>query len=102
MNNITKRLFIISLLLTLCATGAQSQTAFKTDSELGGVELRHDTLHVTPAMIDSLKRIEQIEEFEREVESVVFVPKGHGVTGLSVFSSQSNQNKYQILILEGV
>ncbi len=42
------------------------------------------------------------EEFEREVESVVFIPKGQWVTGLSISYSQSNQNNYQFLILEGV
>ncbi len=42
------------------------------------------------------------EEFQREIESVVFVPKGQWVAGLSVSYDQSNQNKYQFLILEGV
>ncbi|MDE7381929.1 MAG: hypothetical protein K2N03_07390, partial [Muribaculaceae bacterium] len=36
------------------------------------------------------------------MESVVFVPKGQWITGLSVSYSQSNQNKYQFLILEGL
>lgn len=40
--------------------------------------------------------------FERDVESVVFVPKGQWVTGVSVSYSQSNQNKYQFLILENI
>lgn len=43
-----------------------------------------------------------VEPFEKEIESVVFVPKGQWITGLSVSYSQSNQNKYQFLILEGV
>ncbi len=42
------------------------------------------------------------DTFERDMESVVFVPKGQWVTGLSVSYSQSNQNKYQFLILEGL
>lgn len=42
------------------------------------------------------------ESFERDIESVVFVPKGQWITGLSVSYSQSNQNKYQFLILEGI
>ncbi|MBD5371056.1 MAG: hypothetical protein HDR80_07915 [Bacteroides sp.] len=42
------------------------------------------------------------EAFERDIESVVFVPKGQFITGLSVGYSQSSQNKYQFLILEGV
>lgn len=42
------------------------------------------------------------ESFERDIESVVFVPKGQWITGFSVSYSQSNQNKYQFLILEGI
>lgn len=40
------------------------------------------------------------EEFEREIESTVFVPKGQWVGGFSVSYSQSTQNNYQFLILE--
>ncbi|MDE6340339.1 MAG: hypothetical protein K2K97_11220 [Muribaculaceae bacterium] len=53
-------------------------------------------------MIDSLRNTKVVEEFSREMESVVFVPKGQWVTGLSISYSQSNQNRYQFLILEGV
>lgn len=42
------------------------------------------------------------EEFKREIESVVFVPKGQWIIGLSVSYTQSNQDKYQFLILEGI
>lgn len=42
------------------------------------------------------------ESFEREIESVVFVPKGQWITGLSISYSQSNQNKYQFLVFEGI
>lgn len=42
------------------------------------------------------------EEFEREIESVVFVPKGQWITGLSISYQQSAQNKYQFLIFEGI
>lgn len=45
---------------------------------------------------------QQLEEFSREIESVVFVPKGQWITGVSVSYTQSNQNKYQFLILEGI
>lgn len=46
--------------------------------------------------------VDGLEEFEQEVESVVFVPKGQWITGLNVSYSQSTQNKYQFLILESV
>ncbi len=41
-----------------------------------------------------------IQEFHREEESVVFVPKGQWITGVSVSYQQSNQDKYQFLIVE--
>ena len=40
--------------------------------------------------------------FEREIESVVFVPKGQWITGLSISYQQSSQNKYQFLVFEGI
>lgn len=42
------------------------------------------------------------ENFERELESVVFVPKGQWVTGVSVSYDQSNQNNYQFLVFENL
>lgn len=42
------------------------------------------------------------ESFERDIESVVFVPKGQFITGLSINYSQSTQNNYQFLIFEGI
>lgn len=46
--------------------------------------------------------VDSIVEFDRDIESVVFVPKGQWVTGLSLSYAQSNQNKYQFLILENL
>ena len=48
------------------------------------------------------KEKEQLEEFEHDIESVVFVPKGQWITGVSVSYTQSSQDKYQFLILEGI
>ena len=42
------------------------------------------------------------DDFKREIESVVFVPKGQFVAGISVSYDQSNQNKYQFLVFEGI
>lgn len=42
------------------------------------------------------------EQFERDIETVTFVPKGQWVTGVSVSYTQSNQNKYQFFILENI
>ncbi len=99
--------------LTLCAFGAQSQIALEgvpvfPDSVEGGscqehrVEMRQDTLHITPAMIEEMQRNKPVDEFEMDMESVKFVPKGQWVTGISVSYSQSTQNKYQFLILENI
>lgn len=44
----------------------------------------------------------KVEEFQRDIESVVFVPKGQWIFGLSVSYTQSSQDKYQFLILEGI
>ena len=42
------------------------------------------------------------EEFEHEIESTVFVPKGQWVGGFSVSYTQSTQDKYQFLIFENL
>lgn len=47
-------------------------------------------------------RQDTIEEFKRDIESVEFVPKGQWIFGLSVSYTQSSQDKYQFLILEGI
>ena len=41
-------------------------------------------------------------EFKRGLEQVSFIPKGQYITGVSVSFSQSNQNNYQFLIIEGI
>lgn len=42
------------------------------------------------------------EDFSPDFESVVFVPKGQWITGVSVSYSQSTQKDYQFLVLQGV
>lgn len=42
------------------------------------------------------------ERFKRNLESVNFIPKGQWITGVSVSYSQSNQDNYQFLIIEGM
>lgn len=41
-------------------------------------------------------------EFERGLEQISFIPKGQWITGVSVSFSQSNQDKYQFLIIENI
>lgn len=87
-NRISKLLIVTAL--TLCAFGAQSQTALC------------DTAHVTPAMVEEMKLNAPVKEFDMDMESVKFVPKGQWVTGVSISYAQSTQNKYQFLILENI
>lgn len=46
--------------------------------------------------------VKELKEFTRDIESVVFIPKGQWITGVSVSYAMSTQNKYQFLILEGL
>ena len=42
------------------------------------------------------------EHFSRNIEQIAFVPKGQWIGGVSVSYSQSNQDKYQFLIIENI
>lgn len=63
---------------------------------------RVDTLHITPAMLDSIHVANRILPFDRDIESNVFVPKGQWITGVSLSYTQSSQNDYRFLILQGI
>lgn len=91
MSKISRIKILITLVMTLCASSAQSHAA-----------LSGDTVHVTPAMVQEMKRNTPVKEFDMDMESVKFVPKGQWVTGVSISYSQSTQNKYQFLILENI
>lgn len=89
MNNFL-RASILILTLTLGVLYARSQSA------LG------DTLHITPAMVDSINASRSVEKFERDIKSTVFVPKGQWITGISISYSQTNQNKYNFFVFEDI
>lgn len=61
-----------------------------------------DVPHITPEMIDSIHASTRVVEFERDIESDVFIPKGLWITGVSFSYSQSNQNHYQFLVFEDI
>lgn len=44
----------------------------------------------------------EIKHFSRNIEQIAFVPKGQWIGGVSVSYSQSNQDKYQFLIIENI
>ena len=40
------------------------------------------------------------EQFERNMESITFIPKGQWITGVSVNYSQNNNDNYQFIVIE--
>lgn len=80
------------LVLILGALCAQSQNSFS------------DTIHITPAMLDSIRLndTQKIIPFEHDIEKTVFIPKGQWIAGLSFSYSQSNQNNYQFIVFEDI
>lgn len=84
------RNFLLLVSVTLGVFCARSQTAY------------NDTLHLTPAMIDSIHAANKIQPFERDIESNVFIPKGQWITGVSISYSQMNSHKYQFLVIENL
>lgn len=85
---IRTRLYAIFALLLACTL--ECMQAWGADGAAEGA-LRTDTV---PGP--------ELEEFGRDIESVVFVPQGQWITGVSVSYSQSNQKKFQFLILEDI
>lgn len=103
MKTLRKGSILISLILSLFMslnmkgsnlTGDEMATSQDTasrevaESKIAGGNNQPDSIH--------------IEEFKRDIESVEFVPKGQWIFGLSVSYTQSSQDKYQFLILEGI
>lgn len=42
------------------------------------------------------------KQFKRDLEQISFIPKGQWITGVSVSYSQSKEDNYQFLIVEGI
>lgn len=95
---INKKISLSGIVLTLCAFGAQSQTAYNSI----GKEESQDTTHITPAMITEMQGSQPIKEYSMDTEGVRFVPKGQWVAGVAVSYTQSTQNDYQFLILQNL
>lgn len=99
MSNFPLRKILSLAILTLGAFGARSQSDFSTDS-LRVVPA--DTLHVTPAMIDSIRNNPAVDKFDQQFESTVFVPKGQWIAGVSVSYAQTTANHYQFFVVEDI
>ncbi len=89
MNNLTAKILIAILVfgLSLTAKGQDTATYLITDT-------------LPPEQTIGLVPDTMPTPFETELESVVFVPKGQWVTGVSINWTQSTQNKYQFLVVE--
>lgn len=99
------RIFWIILIITILTPGLTAWSQKVSDPEASDgfqAVLRQDTLHVTPAMVDSIRNTPVIEEFRHEMESVVLVPKGQWIAGISFGYDQGSYNNYQFLVLEGI
>lgn len=70
--------------------------------KLTGLLLTVLFLTLSPARAHGQEDLSPLDVYEPDFESVVFVPKGQWVTGVSVSYTQSTQNKYQFLVLEGI
>lgn len=67
------------------------------------MKLRHALLSLALlAAAFSATTVSAQETFKRNLEQVCFVPKGAWITGVSVSYSQSDQDKYQFLIIENL
>lgn len=87
---------ILSILLIAMAANAQIYDRVQTWQD---IELDYEVDTVAPqADGDSII----IQEFDRGIQQIRFVPKGQWITGVSVSFSQSDQKNYKFLILEGI
>lgn len=95
---LTALLAILCLFMTSMSAHEMACSSMPSDMvQSGMIEASGLSPEVTDTIVPS-----PVEEFKRDIESVVFVPKGQWITGISVSYSQSNQNKYQFLIVEGI
>lgn len=62
----------------------------------------HILLTLFAALMTATVSLSAQDTFHRNLEQVSFVPKGAWITGVSVSYSQSDQNKYQFLIVENL
>lgn len=98
------RYILLMLFVTLMCPKGMHASGFDNYSSYSGDEallLSSGSEEVDTSVEDAVAR-HGLEEFDRDIESVVFVPKGQWVTGVSVSYSQSSQDKYQFLVFENI
>lgn len=89
------KIIIASLALSLVALSVQASAP---DSSMVEVE----ELCVLVEDVEHIADTDTIPVFSRDIQQIVFVPKGQWITGVSVSYSQSDQNNYQFLIIENL
>lgn len=99
--------YIATILLAVAPSGAMAGSSHEVTAAAPPDSVDAVSAVLTPpAQTDPVAGVplppDSIEEFERDVETVVFVPKDQWITGLSVSFTQSNQNRYQFLVLENL
>ena len=94
------RILSFVLFLIIISTGAEALAQYKVQIDKP-VPKESNRVNNFDKKLNTFRK-DTLEEFKREVESVVFVPKGQWIVGLSVSYTQSSQDKYQFLILENI
>lgn len=94
------RILSFVLFLIIISTGAEALAQYKVQIDKP-VPKESNRVNNFDNKLNTFRK-DTLEEFKREVESVVFVPKGQWIVGLSVSYTQSSQDKYQFLILENI
>lgn len=64
-------------------------------------KLKHIILLIFVLALGTFASMAQ-EKFSRNLESVDFIPKGQWITGVSMNYTQSNQDNYQLLVIEAL
>ena len=94
------RILSFVLFLIIISTGAEALAQYKVQIDKP-VPKESNRVNNFDKKLNTFRK-DTLEEYKREVESVVFVPKGQWIVGLSVSYTQSSQDKYQFLILENI
>lgn len=105
-----KKFILLLFSILVCSGAVMAQEQNRDIYIVNKIEAQKDSIPKDYVPIDSIATdsisnespTEELKEFERDIEQVVFVPKGQWIFGLSVSYTQSSQNKYQFLILEGI
>lgn len=92
--------YFVLLLSLLVPAISRAQDDIIETTEIKEIQLKENTGDSISS--EPVNKPGKLEVFKREIESVDFVPKGQWIFGLSVSYTQSSQDKYQFLILEGI